>query len=48
MRIKNTMELEHVDISPAYLESLRENPNIEVVSKKKAMTFDANGNLETF
>jgi len=48
MRIKNTMELEYVDISPAYLESLQENANIEVVSKKKAMTFDANGNLEMF
>jgi hypothetical protein len=42
------MALEYIDISPAYLESLRENPNIEFVSKKKAMTFDANGNLEKF
>lgn len=48
MRIKNTMELEHVDISSAYRESLRENPNIEVISRERAMTFDANGNLETF
>jgi hypothetical protein len=48
MRIKNTMDLEYVDISQAYLESLRENSNIEVVSKKKAIAFDANGNLETF
>jgi hypothetical protein len=48
MRIKNTMALEHVDISSAYLESLQENPNIEVVSKKRAMAFDANGNLEMF
>jgi hypothetical protein len=48
MRIKNTMALEHVDISSAYLEFLQENPNIEVVSKKRAMAFDANGNLEMF
>ena len=48
MRIKNTMELEQIDISSAYLESLQENPDLEIVSKQKAMTFDANGNLETF
>ena len=48
MRIKNTMELELVDISPAYLESLQENPDLEIVSKQKAMAFDANGNLEAF
>ena len=48
MRIKNTMALEHVDISSAYFESLRENPNLEIVSKERAMAFDASGNLETF
>ena len=42
------MALEYVDISSAYLESLRENADIEVISKQKAMTFDGNGNLETF
>jgi hypothetical protein len=42
------MALEYVDLSPAYLESLPDNPDIEVVSKERAMAFDANGNLEMF
>jgi hypothetical protein len=46
MRIKNTMEMETVDVSPAYSESIRANPNIEVISGENDMAFDADGNLK--
>jgi len=45
VRIKNTLTLGKIMISPALLEEAKSNPNIEVVSDFKPLPFDEEGNL---
>ncbi len=45
IRIKNTLELEHMLISECLLEEAEANPNIEILSEAEYMRFDENGNL---
>lgn len=48
MRIKNTSLLSEVDVSEAYAEEISNRIDLEVVIQKRAMLFDAFGNLEPF
>jgi hypothetical protein len=48
MRIKNTSRLSEVDVSEAYEELLSTRNDLEIVVEKRAMEFDAAGNLEPF
>ena len=48
MRIKNTSLLSEVEISQAYEEELSMRRDLEIAIPKRAMAFDANGNLEPF
>ncbi|MGD8521154.1 MAG: lactate racemase domain-containing protein [Desulfobacterales bacterium] len=48
MRIKNTSLLSEVDVSEAYEELLSIRNELEIVVEKRAMEFDAAGNLEPF
>lgn len=48
MRIKNTSLLSEVDVSEAYEEELSTRNDLEIVVEKRAMKFDAAGNLEPF
>ncbi|MBW2604738.1 MAG: DUF2088 domain-containing protein [Deltaproteobacteria bacterium] len=47
MRIKNTLALQHVDVSLAYLETIRER-KLEILSDERSMAFDDGGNLMPF
>ena len=48
MRIKNTSLLSEVDVSEAYEDELSTRNDLEIVVEKRAMEFDAAGNLESF
>ena len=48
MRIKNTSLLSEVEVSEAYEEELSTRNDLEIVVEKRAMEFDAAGNLELF
>lgn len=48
VRIKNTNEMEYVEVSTAYLDAIAKNPNLEIVEQKKEVTFDEDGNLPSF
>ena len=48
MRIKNTALLSEVEVSEAYEEELAKRRDLEVVADKRAMEFDADGNLPSF
>jgi hypothetical protein len=48
MRIKNTALLSEVDVSEAYQEELAKRSDLEAVMEKRAMGFDADGNLLPF
>ena len=48
MRIKNTSLLSEVDVSEAYEELFSTRNDLEIVVEKRAMQFDAAGNLEPF
>jgi hypothetical protein len=48
MRIKNTSWLSEVEVSEAYEEELSTRSDLEIVIEKRAMDFDAVGNLEPF
>jgi hypothetical protein len=48
MRVKNTSLLSEVEVSEAYEEELSTRNDLEIVVEKKAMEFDAIGNLEPF
>jgi hypothetical protein len=48
MRIKNTSALREVELSEAYEKALSSRRDLEVVKTKRAMEFDAAGNLEPF
>jgi hypothetical protein len=48
MRIKNTSLLSEVEVSEAYEEALSTRNDLEIVVEKRAMKFDAIGNLEPF
>ena len=48
MRIKNTSELSEVEVSEAYAKTLSTRTELKVVQEKRAMKFDAAGNLESF
>lgn len=45
MRMKNTNEMDEVEISTSLISEARENPYIEVVSEPYEMPFDKDGNL---
>ena len=48
MRIKNTSLLSEVEVSKAYEQEIATRNDLEVVIEKRAMGFDADGNLEPF
>lgn len=48
VRIKNTNEMEYVELSTAYLDAISNNPNLEIVEQKKIIVLDGNGNLGPF
>lgn len=48
MRIKNTALLSEVEVSEAYEEELSRRGDLEIVIQKRAMEFDAAGNLNSF
>ena len=48
MRIKNTSLLSEVEVSEAYEQVLSTRTDLEVVNEKRAMEFDAAGNLKPF
>jgi hypothetical protein len=48
MRIKNTALLSEIDVSEAYQEELAKRSDLEAVMEKRAMGFDADGNLLPF
>lgn len=45
IRIKNTLELEHMFISECLIDEAKMNPNIEILSEPEYMSFNGNGNL---
>lgn len=45
IRIRDTLHVVDIQISEAYLDEARRNPNIEIVSGPEELAFDANGNL---
>jgi hypothetical protein len=45
LRIRDTLHLEHVSISEAFLPEARENPRLEVTDKPRPLAFDSAGNL---
>lgn len=48
MRIKNTALLNEIDVSEAYEDDIRARGDLEVVTPKRVMDFDATGNLKPF
>jgi hypothetical protein len=48
IRIKNTSWLSEVEVSEAYEKELSTRSDLEVVIEKRALEFDAVGNLESF
>lgn len=45
VRIPNSLHLEHIMLSEAYLEEIRDNPNLIVESEPEDLPFDEDGNL---
>jgi len=48
MRIKNTSRLSEVEVSEAYEQVLSTRADLDIINEKKAMEFDAAGNLKPF
>ena len=46
MRIKNTLRLHEVDISPAYKKELLKRDDLEIIKEARLMEFDHEGNLK--
>ena len=44
-RIPNSLHLEHIMLSEAYLEEIRDNPNLIAESEPEDLPFDEDGNL---
>lgn len=45
VRIPNSLHLEHIMLSEAYLDEIRGNPNLMIESEPEYLPFDENGNL---
>lgn len=45
IRIKNTLELDELEVSTAYEQQLSKRENLEVIAKARPMVFDREGNL---
>jgi hypothetical protein len=45
IRIRNTLQLEEVEVSTAYLEEVESRTDLEIVGKPMPFVFDENGNL---
>jgi hypothetical protein len=45
IRILNTLQMEQVALSTAYLTDAQSNPNLEILGRPEPMVFDDNGNL---
>lgn len=45
VRIPNSLHLEHIMLSEAYLEEVRRNPNLVIESEPEYLPFDSEGNL---
>lgn len=45
VRIKNTNEMDEIEISESLIPEAQENPYIEIISESYELTFDGNGNL---
>ena len=45
IRIKNTMEIEEIEVSEALIPEVEANPNMEIIGEVAPMQFDENGNL---
>jgi hypothetical protein len=48
VRIKNTLHLTEMDVSPALLDEVKSNPRLSVTAEATPMSFDAAGNLTAF
>lgn len=48
IRIKNTLQLFEVDVSPVYADELSSRDDLEIIAEKRSMAFDRHGNLEPF
>jgi hypothetical protein len=46
--IKNTLDLEKIIISEAYLDDLKRRDGLEQISPAKELVFDSSGNLPSF
>ncbi len=46
IRIRDTLSMEHIEVSEAYLEEARANPDITILSEPYEMAFDSMGNLD--
>lgn len=46
MRIRDTLNLEQVGMSEAYIKEVRQRQNLEILSEPEAMAFDSSGNLK--
>jgi hypothetical protein len=47
VRIKNTLELHRIWVSPELLEEVNQHKNLSVVGVEKGLAFDASGRLLT-
>lgn len=45
VRIKNTLQLDEVEISAAYLRDLKNRPDLEIIGGPRPFSFDSHGNL---
>lgn len=45
VRIPNSLHIEHIMLSEAYYEEVKENPDIEILSEPEYLPFDEDGNL---
>lgn len=45
VRIKNTLQLDEVEISAAYLRDLKNRPDLEIIAGPRPFSFDSHGNL---
>lgn len=45
VRIKNTLQIDELEVSAAYEEEMRRKPGLEILEGPKPMVFDAQGNL---
>jgi len=48
MRIKNTAQLNEIEVSEAYTQALKDRPDLKIINKAYDLKFDQDGTLSTF